>query len=146
MAAPSKRKAKAAHSPLIVTLQDTRLKKFLVEALLQPEEAGQGSMTLSFNIAVIPSESTDSCGAILKIEGQGSKKDDPSKIAFSIDAEMVGLFSLSRKPSDGELESEVSLNMANFIAPVLADTIETAMIKTGYPRLKIPKNFPPRSS
>lgn len=145
MAAPRKRKAKAENSPLTVTLLDTRLKKFSVEILLQVEEAGKGRMQLSFNIAASPIEDINSCAAALIIEGKGFNREDPTKIAFTIDTEMAGLFSLSRKPSVEESE-EISVDMANFIAPVLADTIETAMVKAGYPRLKIPRSFPRSSS
>jgi preprotein translocase subunit SecB len=143
MAVPRKRKAQAENSQLIVTLKDTRLKKLSVEILLQVEEAAKGSMELSYNIFTGPVKDINSYPAILKIEGKGFNKEDASKVAFTIAAEMFGLFKLSRKPSDVEMKSSTSINIANFLAPVLSDTIETAMIKGGYPRLKIPRSFPP---
>lgn len=142
MAVPVKRKAKTKHSSLTVVLLDTRLKKFSVEILLQVEQAGKGSMHLSYNIFTSPIEDINSHATSLRIEGKGFNIEDPTKIAFTIDAEMVGLFSLSRKLNDEELETRVSIEMANYVAPVLADTIETAMVKAGYPRLKIPRSVP----
>lgn len=144
MAATRQRKTKAQISPLKITLKDTRLKKFFVEILLPAEVAGKGRMELSYNISLPPEIDIDACPAALSITGKGVSKEDASKVGFTFDAEMTGLFSLSRKPSDEELEV-ISVDMANFIAPVLSDTVETAMFKTGYPRLRIPKSFPPLS-
>lgn len=146
MAAPRKRKAQVDNSPLAIVLKDMWLKKISVEILIPVENAGKGSMELSYNIFTPPIENINAYPAVLSIKGKGFNKEDTSKIAFNIDAELMGLFSLSRKPSDEELKTEVSINMANYIAPVLADTIEIAMIKGGYPRLKIPRSFPPPST
>ena len=145
MAIPRKRKAPVENSPLTVVLIDTRLKKIAVEILIPVEEAGAGAMKLSYNISAPVPENLDIYAALLQIEGNGFIKKDPSKVAFTFDAEMIGIFSLSRQPSDDELKDKVSICVANYIAPVLSDTLETAMIKAGYPRLKIPKSFPPSS-
>lgn len=145
MATTRKRKTEAASSPLTIVLKDTRLKKFSVEILLPVEEAEKGSMQLSYNIFTPPAKDFNSYPAVLKIEGKGVNKEDSSKVAFTIDAEMIGLFSLSRNPNEAELKT-ASVDMANFIVPVLSDTIETAMFKSGYPRLKIPRSFPPSGS
>jgi len=146
MATPSKRKIKAKSSqPLTVILQDTRLKKFSLEILLQVEEAGGGLMQLEYEVSIISSTNIDELAASLRISGMGHNKNDPSKIAFTVDAVMLGIFELSRKPSEEELKGAVGIDMANFIAPVLADSIETAMVKAGYPRLVIPRHVPEQS-
>jgi preprotein translocase subunit SecB len=143
MATARKSKAEAASGlvPLKSTLLSTRLKKLSVDILLSVEESGAGQMVLSYGISASPENDIKAFPAVLKIEGKGISKDDSAKVAFTIDAEMIGLFSLSRKPSDKELQA-ISLDLCNYIAPVLSDTIETAMFKSGYPRMTIPKSIP----
>ncbi|NOT20451.1 MAG: hypothetical protein HOP24_09310 [Sideroxydans sp.] len=142
MAVTRPKKAKAERSPIKLVLKDTRLKKFVLDVLLPVEEAGKGRTELSYGIGLPPEIDINDCSAILSIKGKGVSKIDSSKVAFTFDTELAGLFSLSRNPSDEEIEL-LSIDMADLIAPVLSDTIETAMFKTGYPRLRIPKSFPP---
>lgn len=142
MAATRNTKTKTASSPIKLALQDTRLKKLNVEVLLPAEQTKKGQLEVTYDVR-LPSEiNLEDCLTLLLIKGKGVDKEDASREAFKFEVEMLGKFSLSRAPIDDVESERLALDMANFVAPVLADTIETAMFKTGYPRIRVPRTIP----
>lgn len=133
--------ATSKRSPLKASLVSTRLKKISIEALLAPKEDAGGSLVLSYNISMDPSNTPNTLGMSLQIAGNGDDKDDPGITPFTIDAAIFGLFSISRTPTKAEAK-KLSLEMANCILPILADTIETALTKCGYPGIRLIKSLP----
>ncbi|MDX8379711.1 MAG: hypothetical protein R8K48_06665 [Gallionella sp.] len=146
MAVSHAKNTKIASNPIKFTLKKTRLKKLIVDVLLPVEASKKGTMELSFNIGMPAEIDINNCSTVVSISGKGINKginkEDDSIISFTFDAEMIGVFTLSRQPKDDEIDA-ISVDMANYIVPVLSDTLDTAMFKTGYPRLEIPKYFPP---
>lgn len=141
MATTITKKTAPAAEQLKARLISLRLKKLSVEIICAPEEAGKGKLVLAYNISTAPGDKPNSRAALLSVTGQGVNKEDASKVAFTIDAEMLGSFELTRKSKKSE-ESEVAITMANFIAPALSNMIETTLTRGGYPRTQIPISFP----
>lgn len=144
MATAPTNKTKPAPRQLKIRLVSLRLKKLFIEVLLPPEEAGKGSMELSYNIATSPKDDQGYRVAVVSINGRGMNKEDTSKTAFTIDTEMYGMFDVSRNPKKNE-ENALATNMANHIIPVLTDMIETTLSRSGYPRIVLQKGFPEES-
>lgn len=134
-------KTTPASGTLKATLLTTRLKKISIDILVPPSQSAKGRLQLAYNIGSAPAEQENTLALSLSIEGKGVDSKDSSLVAFTIEAELMGLFSISRKPSKKE-EPIFLITMANYIAPVLADTVETALSKCGFPHIKLARNFP----
>lgn len=144
MATEKTKKTTPASSRIKISLTSLRLKKLFIEVLIPPDDAGKGRIEMSYNIATPPIDSTGAHVAVLNIIGKGVNKDDTSKVSFTIDAEMLGMFDISRNPKKNE-ESALAISMANLIIPTLTDIIETTLFQSGFPRVNMQKGFPEES-
>lgn len=130
----------ARNKTLEIKLRSTRLTKLAVEFYLLPEQSVKGRLKLEYH-AKFDKAADGSTFLFLQIEGGGTDKSTPEREAFTISAEMMGLFDLSREPTKTEQQT-LSSKLANFMIPSLTDLIEIAIAKSGYPRIELPKTFP----
>jgi hypothetical protein len=144
MGTPPKKIRSARSKALEIKLRSTRLIKLSVEFHLPPEESVRGRLKLAYHATADKAEDGSTI-AYLLIEGSGTDKSEPEREAFTISAEMMGLFDLSRELTTSELKG-ISNNLADYLIPSLTDLIEIAISKSGYPRIELPKTFPDQSA
>lgn len=141
MAADKPSITESKRGPLKFALLSTRLKKIKIDSLPPPKADGGGNLVLNYAIAVEPNNPPGTVEISLQIVGDGEDKDDPELIPFTIDAEISGLFSITRKPTKAEVKN-IPPELANYILPILTDTIETLLTKCGYTNIILLKSLP----
>ncbi|MFZ2540255.1 MAG: hypothetical protein WAW75_00615 [Gallionella sp.] len=129
-----------AKTSLEITLDATRLKKLAVEVLIPPEKSVKGTLNISFKVSLFHTLDESRLVILLGIDGSGLSGDE-GKVAFTVDAAIEGLCTLSRKPKEGELVGREPY-LADYLVPILSDMIETVLTKSGYLGVSLPRSFP----
>ncbi|MFY9261448.1 MAG: hypothetical protein WAO71_13180 [Gallionella sp.] len=119
------------------SLESTRLKKMCVDILKQPDQAGKGQLMLNYNVSSLDEMRPDVKTIMLRIEGSGISQNDPDDKAFTVDAELIGKFSVHEIAADESQDSAMIIDMANYLIPLLADNIETVFAKCGFPKMQL---------
>lgn len=144
--ATSPRKTALNSSGLEATLSTTRLNKLAVETFLSADKSGTGKLHISFKSDLQTVQENENLIVIhLSVKGKGlsAGEETQGQVAFTINAAIDGMYTLSRKPKEGELVGRET-SLANYLIPILSDMIETLLSKCGYLGISLPRSFPPK--